>query len=107
MHSFSLNQCFISFGFPGKVFNEADYHTKGCCTLFPSLEFFPTGFFSSKVLMRHILDEHPRGSVMNIISGCPYNNWVIGSYYYIITHIVLAPQVIVFCSLRDFSHASV
>jgi len=24
--------------------------------------------------MRHILDEHPRGSVMNIISGCPYSN---------------------------------
>jgi hypothetical protein len=34
-------------------------------TLFPSLEFFSTGFFSSKVLMRHILDEHPKGSVMN------------------------------------------
>jgi len=28
-------------------------------------------FFSSKVLMRHILDGHPKGIVMNI-SGCPY-----------------------------------
>jgi len=69
MHSFSLNHGFISLGFPGKVFNEADYNTKGCCTLFPSLEFFPIGFFSSKVLMKHILDGHPSGSVMNI-SGC-------------------------------------
>ena len=71
LHSFSLNHGFIPLSFPGKVFNEADYDTKGCCTLFPSLKFFPTGFFSSKVLMRYILDGHPRGSVMNIISGCP------------------------------------
>jgi len=41
MHSISLNHCFISLGFHGKVFNEADYHTqKRYCTLFPSLEFF-------------------------------------------------------------------
>jgi len=31
------------------------YYVKGYCTLFPSLEFFPIGFFSSKVLMRHIM----------------------------------------------------
>ena len=37
LHSFSLNHGFISLGFSGKVFNEADYDTKGCCTLFPSL----------------------------------------------------------------------
>ena len=80
LHSFSLNQGFIPLGFSGKVFNEADYDTKGCCTLFPSLIFFPIGFFSGKVLMRHILDRHPRGSVMNIINGCPYNNWVIVLY---------------------------
>jgi len=36
---FSLNHGFIPLGFPGKVFNEADYDTKGCCTLFPSLRF--------------------------------------------------------------------
>ena len=67
---FFLNQGFIPLGFSGKVFNEGDYHTKGCCTLFPSLEFFPNGFFSRKVLMRHILDGHPRGSVINI------NKWM-------------------------------
>ena len=66
LHSFSLNHGFIPLGFPG--------------TLFPSLIFFPIGFFSGKVLMRHILDRHPRGSVMNIINGCPYNNWVIVLY---------------------------
>ena len=74
LHSFSPNHGLFPLGFPGKVFNEADYDTKGFCTLFPSLEFFPIWFFSSKILMRHILDEHPRGSVMNIISGCPYSN---------------------------------
>jgi len=40
LHSFSLNPGFIPLGFPRKVFNETDYDTKGCCTLFPSLEFF-------------------------------------------------------------------
>jgi len=70
LHSFSLNHGFIPLGFPGKVFNEADYDTKGCCTLFPSLEFFFIGFFSSKVLISHIFDQHPRESVMNT-SGCP------------------------------------
>jgi hypothetical protein len=65
LHSFSLHHGFIPLGFPGKVFNEAVHTHKGWCTLFPSLGFFPNGFFSSKVLMRHILDGHPRGSVMN------------------------------------------
>jgi len=75
MHSFSLNHGFIPLGFPGKVFNEVDYDTKGCCTLFPSLRFFPNGFFVSKILMRHILDGHPKESVINIpISGCPSLN---------------------------------
>jgi len=68
LRSFFLNQGFIPLGFPGKVFNEADYHTKGCCTLFPSLEFFSIGFLSSKVLTRHILHGHPRGSAMNNIN---------------------------------------
>ena len=44
---------------------------KDVVLFFPSLEFFSTGFFSSKVLIRHIHDGHPRGSVMNIISGYP------------------------------------
>ena len=53
---FSLNHGFIPLDFPGKVFHEADYDIKGCCTLLSSLEFFPIGFLSSKVLKRHILD---------------------------------------------------
>ena len=45
LHFFSLNHGFISLGFPGNVFNEADYDIKGYCTIFPSLEFFfPLGF---------------------------------------------------------------
>jgi hypothetical protein len=48
LHSFSLNYDFIPLGFPGKFFNEVDYDTKRCCTLFPLLDFFPTEFFSSK-----------------------------------------------------------
>ena len=36
-------------------------HSKGYCTLFPSVELFLTGFYFSKVLMRHILKGHPRG----------------------------------------------
>jgi hypothetical protein len=95
---FSLNQGRIPLRFPSKVFNEADYHTKGCCTLFPSLEFFPIGFFTSKGLMMHILDGHARGSVMNIISGCRYNNWLLGHTISLLGHIVLAPQVIDACS---------
>jgi len=39
-----FNRGFILFSFPGMVFNDAYYDTKGCCTLFPSLEFFPVGF---------------------------------------------------------------
>ena len=84
LHSFSLNHGFIPLGFPGKVFNWVDYDTKGFCTIFPPLEFFLTEFFSTKVLMRHILDGHPRGSVMNIISGCPQTLVLISlvtSYY--------------------------
>jgi len=61
LHSFFLNHDFILMDFPSKVFNEADYDTKGCHILFPSLEFFSIGLFYSKVLMRHIIDEHPRG----------------------------------------------
>jgi len=72
LHSFSLNHGFIPLGFSGKVFNETYYDTKGCCTHFPSLRFFPIEFFLGKVLIRHILDRHLRGSVTNIpISGCP------------------------------------
>ena len=71
MHFFFLNHGFIPLGFSGKVFNEADYDTKSCCTLFPSLEFVSIGFFSNKILMRHILNRHPKGNVMNI-SGYPY-----------------------------------
>jgi len=56
-------------------------HSKGYCTLFPSLELFSTEFYFSKVLMRHILNEHPRESVININSGCPNNKWVNGPYY--------------------------
>jgi len=37
------------------------YHVKGYGTLFPSLELFPNEFFSSKVLMRHILMDIQRG----------------------------------------------
>ena len=39
LHS-SLNHGFIPLGFSGKVFNEADYYTKGCCTLFPFTRIF-------------------------------------------------------------------
>jgi len=57
--------------------------------------------------MRHILDGHPRGSVMNIISGCPYSNWevdvhiaigLLGQTIILLGHIVLAPQIIGVCS---------
>ena len=79
---FPLTMVLSHWVFSSKVFNEADYHTqKGYCTLFPSLEFFPIRFFSSKILMRLILDGHPRASVMNIINGCPYNKLVNGLYY--------------------------
>jgi len=82
LHSVSLNHGFVPLSFPDKVFNETDYHTqKRYCTLFPSLEFFIIRFFSSMVLMRHILNGHPRGSVMNIISGCPYNKYDNGPYW--------------------------
>jgi hypothetical protein len=57
--------------FPGIIFNETNYDTKGFCALLPSLDFFPIGFLSSKVLMSHILHRHPKGNVMNIINGCP------------------------------------
>jgi len=55
-------------------------HSKRYCTLFPSLEIFPTRFYFSKVLMRHILNGHSRGSVININSGCPNSKWVNESY---------------------------
>ena len=54
MHSFSLNHGFIPLS------------------------------FSDKVLMRHILNEHPRGSAININSGCPNSDWVNVLYYYVI-----------------------
>ena len=34
LHSFSLNHGFITLGFPGKVFNEADYDTKDVVLFF-------------------------------------------------------------------------
>lgn len=35
---------------------------------------FPSCFSLVKVLTRHIFDGHPMKSVINIISGCPFNN---------------------------------
>ena len=51
--------------------------------------------------MRYILDGHPRESVMNIISGCRYRNWVILLAYWAILcllfgSLVLVSQIIVF-----------
>ena len=46
LQSFFLNHGFIPLDFPSKVFNEAEYDIKGCCTLFPSLEFFSSPGFS-------------------------------------------------------------
>jgi len=68
LQSFFLSHGFILMGFSGKVFNETYYDTKGCFTFFLYYKFFPIGFFSSKILTRHILDRHPRESVVNIIN---------------------------------------
>jgi hypothetical protein len=81
MHSFFLHQGFVPLGFPGKVFNEAFHTQKDIVLFFLHYNFFSTGFYFSKVLMRHILDGHPRGSVININSGCPNSKWVNGLYY--------------------------
>ena len=80
LHSFSFNHSFIPLGFPGKVFNEA-VHTQKDIVLFSFTRFFSLGFYSSKVLMRHILNGHPRGSVININSGCPNSKRVNGPYH--------------------------
>jgi hypothetical protein len=50
-----------------KIFNEAVQTQKILYFFFLSLEFFSIRFLFSKVLMRDILDGHPRKSVTNII----------------------------------------
>ena len=72
LHSFSLGIGFIPMGFPGKIFNEAanKAYNKICVLFFPSLKFFSTRFFLSKVLTRYIIiNGHPRGSVVNLFCG--------------------------------------
>jgi len=62
LHPFSLDHGFIPLDFSGKVFNEQIIaHSEGYCTLFPSLKVFPTRFYFSKVLMRHILNKYQGG----------------------------------------------
>jgi hypothetical protein len=50
---------------PGKIFNEQSKHKMMLYFFSFTRIFFYWGFFSSKVLMRHILDGHPRGNLMN------------------------------------------
>jgi hypothetical protein len=66
LHSFSLHHGFIPLGFHGKVFNEA-VHTQRIMYSFSFTRIFSQWVLSSKVLMRHILNGHSRGSVMNNI----------------------------------------
>jgi len=98
LHSFSLNQGFIQLGFPDKVFNETILSHKRMLYTFSFIGIFPIQFFSIKVLMRHILDGHLRWSVINIISGCRYSNWLLGHTIRLLGHIVLSPQIISACS---------
>ena len=50
--------------------------------------FFPTGFFSSKVLTRHNIYGHPRGSVINLL-----NKWIV--------HKLVHEQLFIFTRLHE------
>ena len=61
LHSFFIDRGFFPLGFPGKVFNEATNNVyQKICVLF-----FFHEVFSSKVLTKHTIYGHPRGSVIN------------------------------------------
>jgi hypothetical protein len=66
-----------------------------CYTLF-SFTRISHWVFLSKVLIRHILDGHPRGSVMNVISGCPYRS---------LTHIIDPIYVCIY--IRSMYHCNI
>ena len=70
---FPLIEVFFSLGFPGKVFNEA---TNGAYQRyvysFSFTRIFSHRVFPSKVLTRHIIYGHPRGSVINSL-----NEWIV------------------------------